>query len=156
MEFKRMLESVRFGQITPEVTKMIRSRIGAQLENPNGIIPTQLLTHKKDVDAINQRELGRLQGRAREYIASDSGVSPEAMRQNASSCPARSRLKLKLGAQVTLLKNICVQEGLVNGGRGVVVRFEAGSNLPVVKFVNGFERSIGLAVYNYKVGGMLV
>jgi ATP-dependent DNA helicase PIF1 len=50
---------------------------------------------------------------------------------------APSKLILKLGAQVMLLKNVNVNAGLVNGARGVVIRFEEG--LPVVRFKNKKE-----------------
>ena len=38
-----------------------------------------------------------------------------------SNCQAPTTLMLKVGAQVVLLKNTVVEEGLVNGSRGVGV-----------------------------------
>lgn len=38
-----------------------------------------------------------------------------------------------------LLKNISVADHLVNGARGVIIRFDETNNLPVVKFKNKKE-----------------
>jgi ATP-dependent DNA helicase PIF1 len=78
--------------------------------------------NRKDVDILNTRELGALPGEAVEYKAMDSG-DQSCLRVLQTHCPARSLLKLKVGAQVILVKNIDAGDGLVNGAKGVVVRF---------------------------------
>ena len=44
-------------------------------------------------------------------------------------------LNIAIGAQVMLIKNIDVENGLVNGSRGVVVSFQ--EMYPIVQFLNG-------------------
>lgn len=51
--------------------------------------------------------------------------------------PVPGKLILKIGAQVMLLKNISISQGLVNGARGVVKQFKDG--LPIVAFRNNKE-----------------
>ena len=53
-----------------------------------------------------------------------------------------------------LTKNIDVSRGLVNGARGVIRRFEAGSKgYPVVCFTSGIEVTIGPEKWNIRTGG---
>lgn len=50
-------------------------------------------------------------------------------------------LKLKVGAQVMLMKNLSVRKGLVNGARGVVVAFDAAKrDFPKVLFRLGYDQ----------------
>lgn len=71
---------------------------------------------------INFKELSQLSGDVVTYTARDSGEEGYLRMLNSnSSC--KEVLRLKLGAQVILLKTINASEGLVNGARGVVIRF---------------------------------
>ncbi len=56
-------------------------------------------------------------------------------------CPAKSKLSLKVGAQVMLLRNIDVAHGLCNGSRGIVTKFSKTLKHPEVLFANGVRSS---------------
>lgn len=68
-------------------------------------IHTRLYTHRADVDKENQDRLKGLQGPAIVYKAQDTG-STQSKAWLDKNCIASSRLELKLGAQVMLLKNM--------------------------------------------------
>ncbi len=151
--FVSLLDQLRRGECPPSSLALLRTCAERDLDSlaeADGIRPTSLLTHKKEVDEMNARELGRLAGQAVAYNAKDSSASSGGgtlgsthLEQLASSCPARARLELKIGAQVILLRNLNVATGLANGSRGVVVRFGASPQKPpVVRFLNGQEVTI--------------
>ena len=50
-------------------------------------------------------------------------------------------LRLRVGAQVMLLKNLNVVQGLVNGARGAVQSFDS-EGFPVVRFIGGKKESV--------------
>lgn len=63
-------------------------------------------------------------------------------------------IDLCVGAQVMLIANLSVENGLTNGSRGVVVAFHSDTPneqaLPIVKFTS-FERPIKVGVYEREV-----
>lgn len=91
-----------------------------------------LLTRKSEVDEMNSRRLASLNQKLETFIARDTGSSQHTSVLD-RMCPARSTLHLCIGARVMLLKNISVHEGLCNGSRGVISRFNAVGH-PVVWF----------------------
>jgi ATP-dependent DNA helicase PIF1 len=134
--FTRLLNHVRRGECPPEVESLLRSRLGAAGENDDPDAedapftrPIRLMTHRGDVDENNAIELGRLPGAAITFHARDSG--PEG-HPSFASMAVGATISLKVGAPVILLKNLAIANGLSNGLRGVVTRFQDG--LPVVTF----------------------
>ena len=106
----------------PQVTEKLVATASNAIEK-NGIKATKLFTHREDVDQMNQRELASLPGKEKHFWGEDS--DPSAEQSVNGLCPVPKELILKVGAQVMLAKNISVQEGLVNGARGVITGFEA-------------------------------
>ena len=95
-----------------------------------------------DVNEVNLRELNSLCSSARSFTAEDSDPSmKEALN---GMCPVPKVLTLKVGAQVMLAKNINVQQGLVNGARGVVSRFASGSGQLYSNVLTGIDMRLGV------------
>ena len=72
------------------------------------------------------------------------------------SCHVPSILRLKTGAQVMLAKNLNVQEGLVNGARGVIVGFDRSlEDAPIVKLKNGRQITLQPERFIMRCGSQL-
>ena len=126
----------------------------------------QLCTHTSDVTVINQRELEGLEGEEKVFSCHDSDPAFSSYLDSATS--VESKLKLRVGAQVMLLKNLqvgcClktennfilsfqVSAGLVNGARGRVSRFSE-EGLPVVVWAGGATTEVKQDRWSVKAGG---
>ena len=163
--FAKLLDQLRWGRCSMEALERLQARCSpagplgeAQRERENaglgdGVLPTKLFTHQRDVKSMNMRYLKKLPGVEHTYEARDKGRSAE-IKQLQRNCPALKSLTLRLGAQVMLVKSISPQRGLVNGARGVVVRFTGQMKLPVVRFAcDEEERVIGTEVWSVCIGG---
>lgn len=133
-KFVEMLNSIRIGRVTPEMTARLVSTAGQRIES-NGILATQLCSHTKDSDFINQSKLANLTSPEKVFEATDSDIY--LTKTLDSQLPVPHRLVLKIGAQVMLVKNVNLSTGLVNGARGIVSKFSEG--FPVVTFKNKVE-----------------
>ncbi|XP_046969470.1 ATP-dependent DNA helicase PIF1 [Vanessa cardui] len=132
-EFISILNSIRIGRVTKEINERLLQTASQKIES-DGILATRLCSHTNDSKMINNSKLRDLDGEEKLFSAQDSDNATTLLDMQTV---APSKLLLKVGAQVMLLKNINVNAGLVNGARGVVVRFEEG--LPVVRFKNKKE-----------------
>lgn len=111
-EFKRMLNAVRHGQVTPEIGRAL-NEAGAR-PAPGGDIIT-LATRNDAVARINSAALAQLAGETKVAAANVDGDFPSGW------FPADEELKLKIGAQVMFLRND--SDGRwVNGTVGHVTR----------------------------------
>ena len=152
--FVNMLDHIREGNLTEEVLEAFNSCVGRKFNSNDSILPTQILTHRLDVDRLNEQELNRLDGEIQEYRSTDTG---EAMyvKMLQSHCPAKSLLKLKLGSQVILVKTIDASDGLMNGSRGIIEKFTK-DRKPVVRFCDGNEKIISPSSFHFIIGGKIV
>lgn len=116
--FVEALSRVRMGVVDAFVRQILAARIGATDPNPK-IEPVVLECRNVDVDSFNQSRLDALPGTEFSIPSLDSGESRFASSLD-KSCLAPSDLRLKIGAQVMLLKNLDVEGGLVNGSIGLV------------------------------------
>lgn len=139
-----MLNDMRVGRLSSRALATIASceRPLEDLAAAPGVRATKLFTHRADCDSVNEAELSKLPLPAVVVRAFDSGegVRGASAAELLASCAAKAQLELRVGAQVLLLRSISLAEGLTNGARGVVVRFE--QSLPVVLFACGIERRI--------------
>lgn len=137
-EFVKMLDNIRMGRITAEITGKLLSTTARSLDKC-GIIPTRLCCFTQEANLINTTKLQKLQGEEKMFDAEDS--SPTARKVLDDQTPVEKLIILKTGAQVMLLKNINIGKGLVNGARGVVTNFYKDGS-PVVQFITGQEYTV--------------
>lgn len=176
----------------PVETRRVLSNLVKDCSRPvacaEGIKPTQIYSRNVDVDRINCAELKALPGSSVVFRSNDEVISVGAQKDTVKAtsrdyfkdCMASSEIEMKVGAQVMLLKNLDVVGGLVNGSRGVVVRFvskssalasakslgmnpskisELNSNcskssfddVPVVRFMSGEEVEILPALFRHSI-----
>eukprot|EP00890_Picochlorum_soloecismus_P001300 jgi/Picsp_1/2170/NSC_05635-R1_atp-dependent dna helicase pif1 len=97
--FIDILGQIRLGKISANNIKSLLGDCFRPLEVEEGILPTQLFTHRADVDFLNQKELDSLHGTLKLYKSHDQGD----LSVLEASCPAPKLLKLKVGAQLPKL-----------------------------------------------------
>ncbi|XP_030555743.1 ATP-dependent DNA helicase PIF1 [Drosophila novamexicana] len=151
-EFVKILNHLRIGHVNESIAARLVSTSKQKIEG-NGILATQLCSHTNDANSINDSKLEHLSGDKVLFRAEDSDAGMSKQLDQQVQAPAQ--LYLKINAQVMLLKNINIANGLVNGARGVVVRIEKG--LPVVRFKNNQEHVCRLEKWIIKTatGGVL-
>lgn len=144
--FCRVLESVRFGQLDDEVREALLSRKRPfDIKETNGIEPTRLYPYRKDVSNINEDHFSKLLLDNKERVMTYH-VKSDMKKDKLKKCCLDPIIKLCKQAQVILTVNLDVENGLVNGSRGVVVGFSG--TLPMVRFGNGITRVIDYYTYN--------
>lgn len=131
--FAKFLNEVRLGQAKD--FSILDSCFGRKFAD-DGIKPVRLFCKNIDVDSYNVAELHKLKTPSRRYHATDEGGDgwKQFFEKN---CPAPSALELKVGAQVILLKNLDVEQGLVNGSVGIIS--DMSSETVMVQFINGIH-----------------
>lgn len=140
-QFIQVLTEMRHGQLSRETCDLLKSLERTPEYPDDGIQATELFALREEVDKANHRYLRALKGPVYVYEPQDSGPWAQWMDK---MTPAASKLKLKLNAQVMLIKNL--SPTLVNGSMGTVVGFETDrildgetgqwheSQFPVVRF----------------------
>lgn len=133
--FVKLLNNLRVSQLDEHDIKVLKSRVGVVDPRP-AIKPTLLTTHNVKVEQINETELKKIPGIDVTHKADYFGL-PQKIEFLKKNCMARETLKLKVGAQVMMIKNSRAKDGIVNGSLGVVRSFSTKKNYPVVEFANG-------------------
>lgn len=163
-EFQDILNELRFGKVSKKGRKLLKSRIGVELYNDLGILPTRIHTTNYAVDTINENELDKLategakSGGSTDFFEYEMEIyfhefvqnREQALERTKKNCLAPAKLQLCLKAQVMLLYNLDLPEGLANGSRGVVIGFM--NDLPIVRFLNGVERIIDYHTWTTEEG----
>lgn len=117
--FLDLLGAIRVGTLSYNHITLLR-QLQRQIHYPDGIEAAQLYSNRDDVERYNNRRLGQINKEQRSYVSDDWN---EGLGAFASNMMAVDLLKLKLGAQVMLIKNIPVPGEHVNGDIGIVVNF---------------------------------
>jgi intein/homing endonuclease/energy-coupling factor transporter ATP-binding protein EcfA2 len=156
--FQNCLNEVRIGEISKETKNILRSRCNVELKNDMGIKPTRLYSINSSVDMINETELDKIAESDPDFYEYKMNIDFYGSINNREwmlekyrkSCIAQDTLQLCKDAQIMLIYNLDVDNGLVNGSRGVVVDFVEG--LPLVRFMNGKERIIDVNIWDIMDG----
>lgn len=134
-KFIKVLNNLRFGIIDEEDKEILESRIKASDGN-SAIKPTILTTHNYKVEKINQFELQQIPHKESVYQAKYSGL-PDRIEFLKRNCLAQEALRLKVGAQVMMIKNTYQKEGIINGSLGIIKDFSSKKSFPIVEFSSG-------------------
>ena len=149
-DFVRSLMDIRTGESDTGAVKNLVDRCSSDLESreelniPEGIKPTILYCTNRNVDKENNDNLAKLKTIGKSFTATDSvkvlenqsAAGTETVKRHLekngffNDCAASKVIHLKVGAQVMLLQNLDLKQGLVNGSRGVVESFKL---CPIVK-----------------------
>ncbi|GJJ78194.1 ATP-dependent DNA helicase PIF1 [Entomortierella parvispora] len=118
--FASMLNEVRVGEMRNSTIEQFQN-LTRPLPEADGLKPTELFPLRKQVDEANAAELLALTSESFFFKAKDSGKQKDKLEQQ---CIAPTKLEIKVGAQVMLLRNQSGGKGgLVNGSIGIVVSF---------------------------------
>lgn len=148
LQFQNILNKIRNGIVDKEVKDVLKSRFKKNIEK-NGITPTRIYTINKDVDRINEEALDKIAENNEdieffeydmniEYIEEETKQALYLVDKFKKTSRVKENLQLCIGCQVLLIKNLDIENGLVNGSRGVVVKF-TDDDIPIIKFMNDKE-----------------
>jgi ATP-dependent exoDNAse (exonuclease V) alpha subunit len=131
-KFVQILHNLRFGSLSQNDIEALESRVKA-VDNISVIKPTILTTHNAKVEKINQVELQKI---PRDEVAFEAKYfgTPDKIEFLKRNCIAQEKLKLKVGAQVMMIKNTYQKEGVINGSLGIIREFSSKKSYPVVEF----------------------
>ena len=139
--FQSILEEARHGRLTDASVAILQARMTDEWKK-QVIKPTLIFTKRAVVEDINRKNLTSLKGEKYSYSAK-TVMSPTQTARGVIALPETEpivkdavakldaeanyvgALTLCKKAQVMLIKNINVKEGLVNGSRGVIQGFQA-------------------------------
>jgi len=158
--FFELLSRARIGKLNNDDVSLLKTRLRADNKEfeLRGIKPTILYCHKVNVEKVNFDEIQKLPGSFYNYKCKDAlykndlDITPTYTAQPPEVLEYFEEMKtlmntliedeifLKPMAQVMLTKNLNVEEGLVNGSRGVITSCEP--NGVRVKFCGNFENDV--------------
>lgn len=128
-----VLNAMRAGDVRRHHAEKLLARVE---ETPaEDAILTELHTVNIDVDTLNEKKLGELDGDELFYTQTTTG-GENYVENLQRSVLAPSVLRLKEGALVMAVKN-ALDRKYVNGSLGVVSAFEPATEYPIVEFKNG-------------------
>lgn len=181
-QFCSLLKNIRTGEVNDSMAKKLYERVITNmvpgvsekgeakraLFQDDPIKPTELHCLNRGVDEINQNQLNELLKRKENTVErllaavysvkKDMCVEKDIEKMTTElyeHSSVSSVLTLCIGAQVMLTANLSIEDGLINGSRGVVTGFQARTfdkflfHDPIVLFVNGEERAIQQSVWTY-------
>ena len=147
--FRDILSRLRWGICTDDDLDSLNEL--RQTTFPPEIIPTKLFSKNKDVDSINNVELGKLiselnPGKVYQVKHSTNPVKKKESKYYIDSQKIPDSIKICIGAQVIITRNVDQESGIINGTRGTVLKAE--SDYVLLKLVD--DREYILNYFNVK------
>ena len=125
-----VLNAIRRGEVEEEHYEVLKNAS----EKSHTEDHIKLYTHNENVDLINQKEFGKIDGEVRTFHMITKGKA-QLVGSLKNNCLAEEVLQLKVGAKVICIKN-AQDRSYVNGSMGVVINFD-NEGAPVIELVNG-------------------
>ncbi len=122
--FVKILNHIRDNKVTFSDINLLNARVIENYEPIGNDKYIRIYTHNGQVDELNQKELGKLDGEIKRFTASIEGEYPT------SAYPNVKELELKVGAHIIFIKN-SIDKGYYNGLLGIVE--DIGDNSIMVK-----------------------
>lgn len=136
-EFKQLLNAIRNGRHSAEILEKFNTRADVQLPEEGFIT---LAGRNDTVSRINHAKLASLPGEEKTYVAEIYGDLKE------SAFPTEKYLRLRVGAQIMMLKNDRQKPSRwVNGTLGVITQLNDDS---IKVKINGVEHSVSKETWN--------
>ncbi|KAJ2918646.1 hypothetical protein MD484_g1770, partial [Candolleomyces efflorescens] len=120
--FVDMLNEMRFGNLSPQSIAEFK-KLSRPIHYEDGMEATELFPLREDVERSNTSRMSRLSTEEKRFTAVDGGsiIDPNQRQKMLANFMAPQMLKLRINAQVMLIKN--VDDTLVNGSMGKIVSF---------------------------------
>jgi DNA-binding CsgD family transcriptional regulator len=147
----QVLNDIRNGTAGEQTKAPLRTRY--KREPAGGVRPTKLYARNMNVDAINDAELGKLDGKTRVFAMEGSGFRA-LVESLMKSCLAPQELRLKAGAEVMFVKN-AVDGSYVNGTRGVVASFDSEEGWPIIRTLENDLITASPQEWKYEENGVI-
>jgi len=126
--FQQMLKIVRKGKCTDNIIKVLNKLKDTEFDN--GIIPTKLYPINVNVDKINNIEIEKLKAEGNISKTYTAITSCDKEKEG-----EKFTIELTLNAQIIIIRNINVEESVVNGTRGIIKHL--GEDFVVINDING-------------------
>lgn len=145
IEYAKLLNRIRIGQLTFNDVETLKSRIitqnnlnsnllyiyatRKQVENHNSLIQNTLNSRHYTIRArhyFSEQDMHANEQVSEEFIPEDD--------RDAGGLP--SSLTISVGSRVMLLRNLCLQYGLINGACGVVTHIQPSQNESILQSVS--------------------
>ncbi|MEK7142259.1 MAG: helix-turn-helix domain-containing protein, partial [Patescibacteria group bacterium] len=150
---EKLLNEMRKGTLSSASKNRLTEICEKSSSSSKPVFPTRLYTHNVDVDAENERELEKLDGKERVYEMSSSGKAHIADSLK-KGILAPGTLRLKKKAVVMFVKN-AFDEGYVNGTLGVVEDFD-NEGMPIVRTFSGDKIFVKPAEWTVEEDGKIL
>lgn len=114
--FQLILAKLRYGNMTKQIYEILEKNINISFNNSD-IKPTILYPNNVDVDLINKKELDKLKGKSKVFLATYNKKVNNYLLEKLKDY----NILLCVGAQIMITKNISIENELINGTRGMII-----------------------------------